>query len=465
MKMIPLLLTATLSWGPTGAPPSAVSVEGEDRAASVQTPQAAQVDTVQAPSAPPGEFAEGDFASDERMTEALELQRSIQQLFSIYRRMDGLRNVQVHLEAGILELSGSALSTADRVRAGELAEALTGVVYVDNRIRVEASVGGRVSPALERLQEKGLEFLRFLPILLVALLIVAGAIALAGWAGRRGFPYTTITDNPFAQNVLRQVVRFVVFLFGALLALDLLGIAALVGALLGTAGVMGLAIGFAFRDIVENYLAGIILSLRQPFAPQDEIEIAGNTGRVARLTGRETILMTRDGNHVRLPNALVFKSVMVNFTRNPRRRFVVDVGIAPLEDVTHALRTGEAAIRSVPGIMDTPPVASRIRELGASTVELRFSGWVDQIAVDFDKARSEAIRVLKEAFEREEIETPSPEYGIRVLKRSGVRKVAAPSPPEPSPDMAPDVTIEEEIEKELAQSDEENLLKPPASPA
>ena len=103
-------------------------------------------------------------------------------------------------------------------------------------------------------------------------------------------------------------------LFGVLLALDILDLTALVGAVLGTVGVVGLAIGFAFKDIVENYLAGLLLSIRRPFALNDLVLIESHEGRVVRLTPSELILMTLEGNHVRIPNATVFKSFIYNFS-------------------------------------------------------------------------------------------------------------------------------------------------------
>ena len=83
---------------------------------------------------------------------------------------------------------------------------------------------------------------------------------------------------------------------------------------------VGLAVGFALRDLVENYIASLMLSLRQPFAPNDQVLIEGFEGRVVRLTSRATILMTLDGNHVRIPNAVVFKGTIVNLSHNPERR-------------------------------------------------------------------------------------------------------------------------------------------------
>ncbi|TVP45995.1 MAG: mechanosensitive ion channel family protein [Gemmatimonadales bacterium] len=418
----------------------------------------------------------------------------VQRLLAIYRRMPGLRDVRITLSGGILEIWGTAISADVREAAVERArEVVPDVAFVDaSALVVETDPRRRLEPVVDRIQEKGLAFLRFVPTLILGFLIlVLGALA-AAWLSNRKFLFDRVARNPFARNLLRQAVRTVVFLTALLLALDLMGVTALVGAVLGAAGVAGIAIGFAFRDIVENYLAGILLSLRQPFAPHDHVQIAGEEGRVARLTGRETVLMTLDGNHVRIPNATVFKSVITNMTRNPRRRFLFDIGIAPSERVGRAIATARDAVAGVPGILEHPPVAVRLQELQDSATALRISGWVDQTQSDFGKVRSRSLRAVKEAFEDAGIETPPPEFGIRILGNSHEDAFRAGTPerpagrpadpgavrpageaaacagdpardlePDPNADISPDTTIEEEIAREHLESDEEDLLQPP----
>ncbi len=400
-----------------------------------------------------------------------EVRQSIDDLRAIFRRIDGLQEVEVTLDDRILELSGTALSHEDRTRAEELAQGVPGVVWVDNRIMVEADLRRRMAPVMERLAEKGDRALRFFPSFLVGLILIGGSFALAYLAGRWLFPVRKGDPGPFHRNLMRQVLRGAIGLTGILLALELMDATALVGAVLGAAGVMGIAVGFAFRDIVENYLSGVLLSLRQPFSPNDHVELGGHEGRIVRLTGRETVLMTLDGNHVRVPNATVFKSVMTNFSRNPRRRFALTVGIAPDEAIRPALEAGRSALEQVPGILSYPAVSARVQGFGDSTVELRFGGWVDQTEADFQKVRSEAFRAIKERFEGEGIQTPPPEYGVRILGREEGWPIERPAeapdivpeaePPEDTTpaDVSPDTTIEEEIAREKSESDEEDLLK------
>src|SRR3546814_14879449 len=94
------------------------------------------------------------------------------------------------------------------------------------------------------------------------------------------------------DGLIRRSVRVVVILIGLLLALNLLGLSALMGAVLGSAGVIGLALGFAFKDIAENSIAGVLLSVRQPFSPGELIAIENYQGKVVALTSRPTNLMT-----------------------------------------------------------------------------------------------------------------------------------------------------------------------------
>ncbi|KAK0350059.1 ATPases associated with a variety of cellular activities, partial [Friedmanniomyces endolithicus] len=85
-------------------------------------------------------------------------------------------------------------------------------------------------------------------------------------------------------------------------------------------------------DTIDNYVSSLMLSIRQPFRANDHVKIDSWEGRVVRLTSRATVLMTLDGNHLRVPNSTVFKAVIVNFTTNPTRRFSFEVGIDPAAD-------------------------------------------------------------------------------------------------------------------------------------
>lgn len=267
---------------------------------------------------------------------------------------------------------------------------------------------------LSRLLTQLYELLAALPMLLVALLIVWLGWSLGGWIARRALLDRVSRRNPLLNDVARTTTRWVVFALAVLLALELMDATAMVGALLGTAGVVGIAIGFAFKDTLENYLAGLLMSFRRPFAPKDDVVIDGHAGSVIALTSRATILMTPDGNHLRLPNALVFRSVILNYTRNPTRRFEFDVGIGVQEDLLLAQSLGVDELNALEGVIDKPAPRAFIVSLGDSSVQVRYLGWVDQRHHDYWLVRSEAIRRVKTALEAADMDLPEPTYRLHL---------------------------------------------------
>ncbi len=275
--------------------------------------------------------------------------------------------------------------------------------------------------------------------------------------------------NPLLHGIIRQMFRTVIVLAGVVLALDILDVTALAGALVGAAGLAGLAIGYRFRDIVENYLAGFFLSLRSPFTINDLVQIESHEGKVVRLTSREVILMTLDGNHVRIPNSLVFKSVIQNFTRNPRRRFRFKVGVGTGEDLGTVQELGCDTLRAMKGVMADPGPFMRVVGLGDFNVVVEFFGWVDQQAADFLKVKSEAIRLVKAALDEAGIDMPEPIRNIRVQEvpspraaRSLRTESAAQEVIEREArkmDVSPDRQLDEQIKEDQAASKETNLLR------
>jgi len=181
--------------------------------------------------------------------------------------------------------------------------------------------------------------------------------------------------------------------------------------------------------------------------------------------------MTLDGNHLRLPNALVFRSVTLNYTRNPRRRFEFDVGIGVNEDLVRAQGLGTAELARVEGVMATPPPRAFITALGDSNVQVRFLGWVDQRAHDFQQVKSEAIRRAKLALEAAGMDMPEPIYRVQLTERVAASSAAAaatrtpPSsarePPE-TIDTRTNADLSAQIDQEKRTSDTEDLLDPGA---
>ena len=308
-------------------------------------------------------------------------------------------------------------------------------------------LASQFADAFEQVQAKLVQLAAHAPLLLVATVIVLASL----WLGRvvsqrmRGLGRLN-HDNPYMDGLLRTGVRAVIGLAGLLVALDLLNATSLVGAVLGSAGVIGLVLGFGFKDIAENYIAGVLLSLRQPFSPGDTVRVESHEGKVVALTSRATILMTADGNHLQLPNSLVFKSVLLNYTRNPKRRFEFEVAVDARSSWHVAMEQGLAAIASVDGVLRDPAPSTLVRAIGSDGGTLLFTGWIDQRRNDLARTRSEAMRQVRSRLHEAGIAPPEPLQRVLVLR--------ADDAPAPFVNGGPprDTSVDHELDQQLDQA-------------
>ncbi len=354
----------------------------------------------------------------------------------ILRQLEGYGGVSVSVADGIVTLRGTALD-AGRIEAlNDLVARVEGVVAIENQVRESTDVVERLNPAVERMQARLEQFVAFSPLILVAATAGILMILFGLWLARRSWPWDRIAPNAFIADIYRQLVRLSFVVLGVVLALDLINATALLSTILGAAGIVGLAIGFAVRDTVENFISSIMLSIRQPFRPKDLVEIEGDMGHVIRLTSRATILLSLDGNHIRIPNSTVFKAKIINYTRNDERRFTFLVGVDPASDIAEVQRIMLAALEELPFVLDAPGPGVWVEGLGPSTIDITAAGWIKQHETGIGMAKGEAIRVVKARLEEAGISLPEPTY--RLLG-------AAPAQPQPANDgrtIAPPVQVE-----------------------
>ena len=339
--------------------------------------------------------------------------------------------ITVGVDAGVVSLTGNVTDPSISEKAESIAERLEGVVAVKNTLTASDDLAHQINPAVDRFRARGAQLISRLPLLLLAFVAFLVIITAGILVARMRF-WDRISPNAFIAELYRQAFRVASGIVGIVVALDVVGAAALLGTILGAAGIIGLAIGFAVRDTVENFVASVMLSLRQPFRPNDLVEIEGDVGRVIRLTSRATILLSLDGNHIRLPNATVFKGKIVNYTQYPARRFMFDIGIDPDADLESTRSLAQATLKALPFVLDDPEELVWIENITESGAILRVTGWVDQTATGFSTARGDAIRLVKTAIEEAGVAIPDTTYRIR-LEGSGLP--AAPS--EPLPRKAP----------------------------
>ena len=330
----------------------------------------------------------------------------------IFAELPAFQNVNVDVAEGVVSLSGTVDDGESIDRAQNIAGRVAGVVTVENALERDLSVDGNMS-IVAKARDLAQRAIAIAPLLLVAI-VTALVIGALGYviAGFTGF-WNRVAPNAFLGELLRSAIRFAFVVGGIVIALDMLGAGALMGAVLGGAGVVGIALGFAMRDTIENYVASLMLSLRQPFRANDHVLIDNLEGRVIRLTSRATVLMTLDGNHLRIPNSQVFKAVILNYTTNPQRRFEFELGVDADDDPRAAMKLGAGVLRELPFVLADPEPAARIVNVGDSNIVILFLGWIDQRHADWHKSRSAAIAAVKDALEQAGFALPEPIYRLR----------------------------------------------------
>lgn len=381
----------------------------------------------------------------------------------IVHELDGYEDVTVAVKAGIVTLRGTTLDASAAEKLDELVERVEGVVAIENEVTLSTSVSERLAPVWERLVSRLTQSVAYTPLIAIAIMAFFIVVWIGFFIASRRQPWDRLAPNAFIADIYRTVLKLAAIMAGIVVALDILGATALLSTILGAAGIVGLAIGFAVRDTVENFIASVLLSIRQPFQPNDAIEINGDEGKVIRLTSRATILLNWDGNHVRIPNSTVFKSRILNYSRNPERRFKFDVGVAYGTDLAAAKVLAEETISALPFVLEAPAVNSWTTELGGSDIGMTVVGWINQRETDLLAARSEAIRQLLIAFDKAGIEMPEPTYRLLMHEGQDVSvppMQAQPSAPKAVPpgaaakSVVPDVAATAEHELEQMVNDE-----------
>ena len=211
-------------------------------------------------------------------------------------------------------------------------------------------------------------------------------------------------DDPLLAKFLSRVAKVIILLIGVLFVLNIIGLGGIASGLMASAGVSAFVIGFAFRDIGENFLAGIILAFDRPFRIGDTVELDGVKGLVVTLNLRNTQIKTFDGKDIYIPNADVVKSPVVNYTIDGFLRQSFSVGLDYGANVHSAITFIEEEMNQVKGVLKEakgPSVA--IGSLTSSSLNLDIYYWLDT----FDKSisgtsiRIEAITKVLDRLDKE----------------------------------------------------------------
>jgi small conductance mechanosensitive channel len=238
-------------------------------------------------------------------------------------------------------------------------------------------------------------FVALLPKLFIALILFAVLLLLA--RSSRRFSQRRLTarmDDPLLARFIARLIGTLIIILAILVSLQIVGLGGMAVGLLSTAGLGAFIIGFAFKDIGENFLAGIVLAFNRPFRVGDTVELSGIKGTVVTLNLRDTQIKTFDGKDIYIPNAMVVKNPVVNYTIDGFLRLDFTVGLDYGSDYTRAMQVMLDTVNSVPGVLKGEKAPSfAITDLAASTLNLTVYFWIDTFdeKVSGIKLKNEAI--------------------------------------------------------------------------
>ncbi|WP_161599213.1 mechanosensitive ion channel family protein [Algoriphagus machipongonensis] len=195
-------------------------------------------------------------------------------------------------------------------------------------------------------------------------------------------------DDDLLANFLAGIFSTLIILVGLLVVFRVIGLTGVVSGLLAGAGISAFIIGFALKDIGENFLAGIILAFKRPFRVGDFVDLNGMRGKVLTLNLRDTQIKSADGKDIFIPNGLILKSPLVNFTIDGYLRYDFMIGLDYGSDYQKAVDLIKSTLMEVPGVLDdTKEPQVWVVEVGESTLNIQATFWVDTFA----RAISDAV--------------------------------------------------------------------------
>ncbi len=381
--LIAMILTAGVAVVPICAqPPSADTTAAPGAATQAQLAERIEVQNVS-----------NDTDIDRRLTAILEA-------------TGWFSEISVKVDEGVVFIDGRTNSVEHQQWAESLANKTKDVVAVVNRIQTTERSMWDFTPALTELKTLWDQTQQRLPRLGLGLATLFLVVIIAKLVAMTVRKVLAVRIQPLLRDVASRILSILIFLVGFYLVLQIAGLSGLAATVLGGTGLIGLVAGIAFRDIMENYLASILISLRNPFRIGDVVEIENHTGLVLRVTTRGTVLMNLDGNHVQIPNATVYKSIIRNYTANPNRREIFEVGIGFENTTSDVQKMALDVLNRHPAVLKDPEAMVLVDRLGAATVNLKFYYWYDGTAYDCHKVRSSLIRQVKQTFEEQGISMP-----------------------------------------------------------
>lgn len=252
-------------------------------------------------------------------------------------------------------------------------------------------------------------FLASLPQILIAI-----AVLTITWFVTRSVNkiWSNIAEKMNLRNSLEELFRklsvIAIWIVGAMIAAMTVFPDFTPAKLLTIIGLSSIAIGFAFKDVFENFLAGILILLREPFALKDFVECQGIEGQVEEITIRDTRIRQTDGQAVVLPNAMLFKNPVTVRTAQKLRRLTVMCGVGYGEDVDKSRKIIRKAVEGLDTVDKDRPIQIFAQSFGASSIDFEVTWWTGSTPLEIRESRDKVIAAVKRALDDAGVEIPFP---------------------------------------------------------
>lgn len=217
------------------------------------------------------------------------------------------------------------------------------------------------------------------------------------------------SDNVAVKELFKNFVFMIVLMVGVFSALEILNLEKTVASLLAGAGVIGLALGFAFQEIASNFVSGILIAFKKPYKVDDVVEVQGKRGTVKSIDLRTTSIMTGDGLEIIVPNKVMFTDTIINYTSTPERKIDMIIGVSYQDDLEKVESIAKKAVENIPDRIKDLPIEFFYQSFGQSSIDFKLSFWAEYPGKSsYDRAIHQAVINIKKAFDENGITIPFP---------------------------------------------------------
>ncbi|MEE3080062.1 MAG: mechanosensitive ion channel family protein [Bdellovibrionota bacterium] len=218
-----------------------------------------------------------------------------------------------------------------------------------------------------------------------------------------------ISKNEAVTSLLDTIIYFIIILIGFFVSLEILNLDKTVTSLLAGAGVLGLALGFAFQEIASNFVSGIFIAFREPYKLGDIVQLDQHFGKITNINLRTTSITTFQGLEIIIPNKHMFTKPFTNFTTTPKRRIDIEVGVSYEDNLEKVEKVTKEALLNINEIINDEEPEVFFKEFSDSSINLVARIWIHYPENQaFLKARHKAIINIKKHYDKNGISIPFP---------------------------------------------------------